>query len=315
MNHLEQINQLLHQQRQDWTLMRGNFEALKQVRVREFAFEGFTIKAQFNPARIQSTGAKVDAKTIAARKCFLCRENLPQEQRGVPFGGDYTILCNPFPIFRDHLTIPFNQHSPQEIETSFGRMLDLTREIGERYVVFYNGPKCGASAPDHLHFQAGEKGFLPIESEFESLRTRYGKPVIASPDLRLTVIDDGLRGIVSVEAKESGLMLAAFTRIYNALANHGQSNEEPMMNILATLEGDTFRVLILPRLKHRPSFYFAEAGEKLLLSPASVDLGGVCVLPIEADFLRLTKDHLVRMCDEVCMKGDALMNVARASRT
>lgn len=293
--------------------MRQNFEALNSVRVREFAFDGFTIKAQFNPARIQSTGAKVDAKTIAARKCFLCRENLPAEQRGVPFGHDYTILCNPFPILRDHFTIPHNEHRPQRIVDSFARMLDLTREIGERYVVFYNGPKCGASAPDHLHFQAGEKGFLPIETEFESLRARYGKRFGNSPDLIVTAIDDGLRGIIAIESKDSNALDAAFQRFLTNFAKLQPTEDEPMMNILATLENDIFCVLILPRLKHRPNFYFAEGEKKLLLSPASVDLGGVCVLPIEADFLKLTKQHLIEMCDEVCLKGDSLHHLAASA--
>src|SRR5262249_53172402 len=136
---------------------------------------------QFNPARIASTGAKVDAKAIRERKCFLCDANRPPEQRDVPFlGGRYKVLCNPFPIFPEHFTIPSTEHRPQRIAEAFGDFLDLAAAMSPRYTVFYNGPKSGASAPDHLHFQAGDRGWMPIEGELEKLR---GEPIARTPEL------------------------------------------------------------------------------------------------------------------------------------
>jgi len=305
---IEQIQNLLHEQRMYWPMLRDNYSALASVRTREIDFNGFKITAQFNPARLLSTGAKLDARTIAERKCFLCRENLSQEQDRISFGEDYAILCNPFPIFRDHLTIPHNDHRPQRIADSFGRMLDLTRDIGERFVVFYNGPACGASAPDHMHFQAGEKGFLPLERDFETIR-KAGRTICEAGGLRITAITDCLCSVIALESKDDANLQKSFARFCDAFSTAQPNEVEPMMNILATAEDDLCRVLILPRIKHRPAFYFAEEDEKILLSPASVDLGGVCILPVEAHFLKLTLEHLKNMSDEVCLKGDAFEEV------
>jgi ATP adenylyltransferase/5',5'''-P-1,P-4-tetraphosphate phosphorylase II len=162
-----QVQTLFEQQTTHWETARKNYEALRQVQVRICTVNGYTYKVQFNPARIISSGAKVDAASIQQRACFLCAANLPAEQQGVSFGTEYTILVNPFPIFPKHLTIPVNNHIDQLIAGRLGDMLDLTKALSD-YILFYNGPKCGASAPDHLHFQAGNKGFLPIEAEVKS---------------------------------------------------------------------------------------------------------------------------------------------------
>ena len=121
------------------------------------------MKVQFNPGRYISTSAKVDEKSINDRKCFLCPANLPEEQKGILYEEEYLILGNPFPIFPEHFTIPNINHVPQQIKNNFPLMLKLTKDLSKHYVVLYNGPKCGASAPDHFHFQAGTKNFMPIE--------------------------------------------------------------------------------------------------------------------------------------------------------
>jgi hypothetical protein len=159
------IHHLLTGQLASWETARNNYAALSGVRVKELNVNGILYKVQFNPARIVSSGAKVDAKSILERKCFLCPANLPPVQKGIPFGGHYNILVNPFPIFPRHLTVPELAHTPQRIATRFTDMLELAEALTD-YTIFYNGPKCGASAPDHAHFQAGNKGFMPIEKDW-----------------------------------------------------------------------------------------------------------------------------------------------------
>lgn len=169
MNKTSDMNQTIHHlltgQLASWETARNNYAALSGVRVKELNVNGIPYKVQFNPARIVSSGAKVDAKSILERKCFLCPANLPPVQKGIPFGGHYNILVNPFPIFPRHLTVPELAHTPQRIATRFTDMLELAEALTD-YTIFYNGPKCGASAPDHAHFQAGNKGFMPIEKDW-----------------------------------------------------------------------------------------------------------------------------------------------------
>ena len=175
---------LLQHQKGTWEMLRNGYDTLRTVRTRVFDFDGFQIKVQFNPGRLTSTVAKVDAASIKERKCFLCTENLPPAQRGIPCDGDYLVLCNPFPIFPEHFTISSVRHTPQLIRDSFAALLYLTRDLGARYTVLYNGPKCGASAPDHLHFQAGNRSYLPIDAEFETLKQNRARRLFESDSLR-----------------------------------------------------------------------------------------------------------------------------------
>jgi hypothetical protein len=281
-------------------LARG-YESLASVQTRTLEFDGFEIKVQFNPGRIVSSAAKVDAKSIAERKCFLCPANLPAVQRGVAFGDDYLVLCNPFPIFPEHFTIPHREHTPQRIATSFAAMIDLAQEMQSRYTIFYNGPKCGASAPDHLHFQAGNKGFMTIDREYDRIKKDRGEVLTASAHLDVYAVGNYLRNFISLESNDRAALLDGFEAFYETFLTLSPAAEEPMLNILASFEAGEWRVILFPRARHRPSFFFAEGDEKILLSPASVDLGGVCITPVEKDFQRVTKEHLTQMCAEVCL--------------
>ena len=171
------VQEFLERQIRDWDTAKNNYEALKHVKVKEFELNGSTVKVQFNPARIVSSAAKVDAKSLKERKCFLCEANRPAVQEGLPW-EDYTILVNPFPIFPKHLTIPANEHTPQLIAGRISDMMKIARVL-ESYVVFYNGPKCGASAPDHMHFQAGNVGFMPV-GRWIALDGKMGEPAVWS---------------------------------------------------------------------------------------------------------------------------------------
>jgi len=291
-----QIISLLDSQIVDWDLAKNNYKGLESVKVKEFSFDGFSVKVQFNPSRIISTSAKVDAKSIQERKCFLCKENLPKEQTGIEYKNEYIILVNPFPIFPEHFTIPKADHKPQRIKENFEDILDLSKDLQDRYAVFYNGPKCGASAPDHMHFQAGIKNFMPIDYEFESIQkinlSNYEK-------VKISYTENYLRNFISLESSDKIEMTKAFNKVYESIEQVEAKDDEPMMNVIASYQNDEWRVIIFPREKHRPSHYFEEGEKQILLSPASVDLGGVCITPREDDFNKITKTDIKDILTQV----------------
>ena len=291
---------LFRHQRLDWSMLADGYESLSLQKYKEFEFDGFTIKVQFNPGRIHSTGAMVDKESINNRKCFLCSENRPEEQKAIQYKKDYLIICNPFPILPEHFTIPHINHVPQRIKNSFGIMLSLTKDISKYYNIFYNGPKCGASAPDHLHFQAGTKNFFPIEDVISYLRNEFGTTLTDEIGLKVTGIDDGLRKFILIEGIKGRDVQYAFETFYKVYKMISKENEEPMMNIVSTyIEKKGWKVIFYLRSKHRPSFYFKEGIEKILLSPASTDLSGICVTPREEDFDKITKEDVVKIFREV----------------
>lgn len=292
------IHNLLTSQLSTWKMAHDNYAALAHVRVKELDLNGIPYRVQFNPARIVSSGAKVDPKSIKERKCFLCPANLPPEQKGIPFGGHYNILVNPFPIFPRHLTIPETNHVEQRIASRFGDMLDLAQALPE-YTVFYNGPRCGASAPDHAHFQAGSKGFMPIET---SWRRQIAGKVVDYGEATLWYLNDAPRATLVLESTNKSNAEAMFSLIFHALPLK-DNEDEPMMNVLALYEEGKWIVFIFPREKHRPACYTAEGESNLLSSPASVDLGGVFILPVEKDFQKITAQDIQQILSEVCVSA------------
>ena len=294
---------LLLQQKGVWEMLRTGYATLQSVRTRAFEFDGFQIKVQFNPGRLISTVAKVDATSIKERKCFLCAQNLPPAQRGIPRDGEFLVLCNPFPIFPEHFTISSLRHTPQLICNSFATLLHLTRELGTRYAVLYNGPRCGASAPDHLHFQAGNRSYLPIDAEYEAMKQNGASQLAQSGSLQVCSIENCLRRHITLESSDAELLQRAFGALYEVFQDRGLAGEEPMLNILGFYTNATWRIHFFPRAKHRPAFYFKEGDERLLISPAAVELGGICTTPREQDFERVTREHIVDMYNEVCVSA------------
>ncbi len=291
---------LLEQQQRSWPQLAAGYDSLKTVQTKSLEFDGYEIKVQFNPGRIFSSSAKVDAASIKNRKCFLCFENLPSEQKGILYGQDYLILGNPFPIFPEHFTLPNINHFPQAVKGSFAKFLSFAKDMSKHYTVFYNGPKCGASAPDHLHFQAGNKFFMPLDSEFGSLKKKFGEILFEDEGMSVAGIDDGLRRYISIEGDGEQFIKKIFEKFYGIYQTLTKTAEEPMMNILASyLPEEGWRVIIFLRSKHRSSHYFAEGEDNILLSPASVDIGGVCITPLEKDFNKITKDKLIEIFREI----------------
>ena len=313
------VYDLIDRQLAVWQQAKDNFAALANVGVKEITLGGFPVKAQFNPARIVSSAAKVDPKTIKERKCFLCGANRPEIQEGLPFAGkraEYAVLINPFPIFPKHLTVPDVNHVNQTIEGEWERfedMLSLAETLDE-FLFFYNGPKCGASAPDHMHFQGGNKGFLPVEYNYNALE----KTLIVDADgAKVYSVENYMRGIMAIEATDKAAAVAQFRNIYNTLEVK-EGEWEPMLNLLAwtVRQGDAVKyiALVYLREKHRPSHYFAEGDANILLSPASVDMGGVFITPLEKDFNKITEKELTEIVDELQISSETFGMVKNALR-
>jgi len=284
----------------DWKLCQDNYEQLNNVKVKKFQFDGYSIKAQFNPGRIISTSAKVDPKSIQERKCFLCEENLPAEQKGILYKNEYIILINPFPIFPVHFTLTNVKHQPQRIKDTFPFLLSFSKDLSKHFTVIYNGPKCGASAPDHLHFQAGNKYFMPIDDEADLIANEYGKVVIENDDMLIKTVDDKLRKFILFESKDDELLINSFNKFYEKYSDFMHESDEPLMNLISFYDEEFgWRVIVFLRSKHRSHHFFEEEGKKLLVSPAAIDLGGVCIFPREEDFNRIDKELIEEIFREV----------------
>ena len=282
---------LIDRQLASWPEAARRYRDLREVQTKEITIGGMPVRVQYNPARAVSTLARTDAASIAARPCFLCRENRPQQQEALPFEGcdgrRYEILVNPFPIFPEHFTIPAVDHVPQRIAGRFPDMLRLADTFPDM-TVFYNGPESGASAPDHFHFQMGCRGFLPVERHFGLL----GPRTVMRPGAAVIALTSAyIPGLPVITAPDIDSATAAFLRVLRSLPVSPRTGE-PQLNILCWKEQDVFRILVIPRKAHRPSCYYAPEGEAVRISPASVDLGGVFIVPVEEDFRRANAEVL-----------------------
>jgi ATP adenylyltransferase/5',5'''-P-1,P-4-tetraphosphate phosphorylase II len=300
----QQVNEFITSQLAEWQQAADNYAALKNVSVRELDVDGMTIRIQFNPARIVSSAAKVDKAAIKERKCFLCSVNRPAQQRGIEW-GKYTILINPFPIFPRHLTIPDNSHVDQLIKGRITDMMQLATQLDE-YTIFYNGPKCGASAPDHQHFQAGNSDFLPLADYIESCDLQT---IISDGESTLSLAEDKPLKVFVIDAETPDKGQALFDKLYQAMPVK-EDETEPMMNLLCYATPIGTRLVVIPRKRHRPSFYGTEGEGSMLISPASVDLGGVLITPLEKDFNKIDKDIILKIFDELCLSSDEMRDIA-----
>ena len=296
----DKVKQLFDSQLIHWPLAQNNYAGLKTVRQKSISFEGFDLIVQFNPARIVSSGAKVDGKSIAERKCFLCEANRPAEQEAVLF-KQYSILVNPFPIFPEHFTIVHQRHIPQQIKPFFGDFLQLAKEMSD-YVLFYNGPACGASAPDHLHFQAGTKDFLPLIKDYHALKTKNALCFYKNNSCEVFRFDNYLRTVICIESSDEFAINDYFIGLYDTL--QGTQLNEPMMNIVCDYDQGKWYTFIFPRETFRPWQYSAEVPEKLLVSPATVEMSGVFITPIESHFDKINKEDICSILTQSSMKFD-----------
>lgn len=299
------IDTFISDQLDAWTTAADNYAALSGIKVKTVELPGMTCKVQYNPARAVSSGAKVDAAAIKARKCFLCSANRPPEQFGIDLDGKYTVLLNPFPIFPKHLTIPATHHTDQLIK---GRMADMARLALQLpgFTVFYNGPRCGASAPDHMHFQAGNSDFLTIGKALEDATHRV---IYTDGDATLSLVSALPLPVFVIDAPDPNSTELLFDMLYDALPV--PSGElEPMMNVLCYTTSVGIRTVVIPRKKHRPSFYGTEGDGCMMLSPASVDMGGVFITPRLDDFNKLDADIIKQTFNELCLGTEEAEDIA-----
>lgn len=287
-NHIDHES-FFQEQLKTWTLARHNYEGLESAQLRLIQLRGCDIAVQFNPARMVSTGASIDKKVIAERPCFLCGKNRPSEQMGVPLLGHYELLVNPFPILPRHFTLASLRHEPQSIRASYVDMMRMSGLLPSLFL-FYNGPRCGASAPDHLHFQAGSRGIVPLERDFKSSDTTSGISELRGYLVRGWVIQ-------AATPEESGHL---FSSLYETMPIP-EGDTEPMMNLLAwyATEAQHFVTIVIPRRKHRPLCYSAEGEEKCLVSPGALDMGGLIITPRAEDFGRMTPELAQQILSEV----------------
>lgn len=302
----KQAKTLVAQQKSTWEMAGKNYEALKRAQTKTFDFGHFRIVTQFNPERIRSSAAKTDAKSIAERPCFLCVDNLPTVQKGILFQNKFLILTNPFPIFPVHLTISKLEHSLQEITGNFSDLLELSMNLAE-FTVFYNGPKCGASAPDHFHFQAIMTNALPIETEFATLGNQYAEILFQNEKIKILAVENYLRRFIAIVSNDKNEIEKRFKHICKNLETG--SGEEPMMNILSSFQHDKWRVIIFPRDKQRPSHFFRTDEKQIMVSPAAVEMGGFLVLPGKEDFLKITKKEIEEIYGEVTVNQEDFKNL------
>ncbi|MBV5315621.1 MAG: DUF4922 domain-containing protein [Prolixibacteraceae bacterium] len=301
------LREFVEAEKLTWPLAAANFKGLEKVKERSFHFNGFDIRAQFNPERMLSSVSNVDKKSIAARKCFLCNENRPAEQDAIEFGDQFLILVNPFPIFKYHFTVSSNKHVDQRFTPNVRYLLELAVAM-EGFTVFYNGPECGASAPDHLHFQAGESDFLPVNEDFDRLKST-ARILYSRAETQVWAFDHFLRKMISIETNSMEEAL----RIIGVYYLHFQAMQvekvEPMMNALCTFSEGKWIIHLFPRKAHRPTQFFAKGAEHILISPGSVDFGGVFILPRQEDFDKLTSENIVDILTQVCVDEDTFQEL------
>jgi len=307
MNYQEKTTNLFIEQRKNWPLLTDNLEGLKNARIKTFPFDGFTIKVQYNPKRITSVSAKVDKQSIAERPCFLCSANRPTEQNLVGFETHYDILCNPYPIFHEHYTIAHKNHLPQAIKNTFADFLKLTQAL-PNLVTLYNGAQCGASAPDHLHFQAGNRGLLPIENELCMLKAKYSNTITSNGNIEIASINDGLRRFLVLESDYKKEIENAFSIIENHLTQ-STKGAEPLLNLLSWFQNKKWTVLIFLREKHRPWQYFEEGVQRILISPGLMEMAGTLITPLETDFDNITRNDIADILNQVSMQPDKFNNL------
>lgn len=313
MKHNDILMKFTGDQLSRWPLACENFRALKNVRVRELVAGGLTVKLQFNPARMISSAAKLNKEDIAKRRCFLCRENRPDEQIMIKFEGrkgkKYHILINPYPIFSDHLVIAADRHTDQSIRHRYVDMLDLSHKY-DAFTFFYNGPRSGASAPDHHHFQAAPKGLIPLQNDVEHLfatgDAEYGNVlnyVTSVQDADLYHYQRFTTGVFVIDSETVKSAAKLFYRLLDC-ADTPEGETEPLFNLFSYKTSDGYRSIVVFRSRHRSHHYFSDGPDHLTMSPGCADMGGMFIVPVEAEYDKLTSELLDEMIGEVSVTKD-----------
>jgi hypothetical protein len=303
---------LIEHQRAHWPLLREGYDAFARVETKRIdAGESFVI-VQHNPRRVASTAAAVDKASVEARGCFLCPSSLPADEKGISY-GQVVLLCNPFPVLEGHLSIVHRDHIEQKIEGHVELLLALAADLSPDYFVLYNGPACGASAPDHLHFQACRRSLLPIETTIRAGEPQTEALCAACEESArqtfevFTVSDFGRSVIVFRGADPRELAQWAYTAL-------GQlplppASAEPLVNLICTHDRGQWTVYLFPRKRHRPACFYAEGDGQLLVSPGAIDMAGVIVAPERRHFEKIGREQVEQVFSEVSLSEQEVNEV------
>jgi hypothetical protein len=299
---------LIDQQCASWPLLKQGYDAFRRIETKRVRVQEAEVVIQHNPRRLSSTSAAVDKASIGSRSCFLCPGNLPPEEKGIAYGDDLVITCNPFPVLDRHLSIIHRDHIPQRIEGNVERLLSLARDLGSSYFVLYNGPECGASAPDHLHFQACSRDLLPIQENLFK-----DEPVLdedcaycdetARHTFELFTLGGCGRSVVVFRGGAQNELARWVHRVVGELAIQADK-DEPLLNIICAYDRKLWTVYLFPRAKHRPRCFFEQGEARLVVSPGAIDMGGVVVVPERAHFDRIGGEQVAQIFSEVSMNGE-----------
>jgi hypothetical protein len=323
------VERLFAQQRRTWSTFRDGEAALAAAETRQFVLRGgfrmlaaasgnsaasaapgdATVVVQTNPGRRRSTHAKVDTASIVSRPCFLCSENMPAEERGVAL-GEFVVAPNPFPVLARHVTIPSREHRPQRLAGAVGPLLRLARALGPEQVVFYNGPRCGASAPDHFHLQACDGAAIPVFAELATVVDALG-----ATEGRAAFTSFGRTGLLAVESQPDRLE-AFVARVATELAGWPENVEtpaEPMVNLLARFRRGRYELALFPRRAHRPSCFFADEPQRIAVSPAALEMAGMLVLSEPEQLERIDAAAIETLYREVSPSAETIVRVAEAA--
>ena len=316
---MDTISKFIRDQLSVWPLAAANFRALKSMQVRPVAIDGIPATIQFNPCRITSSTARIDESYLASRPCFLCVDNRPREQFHLKFEGRkgrrYNIQVNPYPIFPGHLVIARSEHVPQAIWHHLPDMLDFARTYTS-YTVYYNGPRSGASAPDHLHFQAVPRGLLPLETALDAFLDAPGDPLARVKDASIYHYRHYTRGVYGLKATTTKSLAKLFYQLLDCCPVMDEGLE-PRFNLYAWFKPDTgeYRLMTVLRTEIRSHHYEAEGPEHLTISPGAAEMAGVFVAPCEEDYLKATPAQLACMLEEVSVTpGDEQLINGRLTR-
>jgi ribosomal protein S18 acetylase RimI-like enzyme len=301
---------LLSEQKKSWQELREGYESLKNVRERDLSCGSFSVRLQYNPGRIKSSLADVGERRANEGRCFLCLDRLPESQKGIFYRSEYLILCNPMPVFPYHLIVSHLDHRLQAIGEHIDLFLRLMGDFGSDWMVLYNGAKCGASAPDHLHFHASPSGQMPIEKEMRAgSRITLTKQVDGALLYRL---GDLGREVLLLEGDDAMAVGSAFRGLLNTLKKVLRIDEEPMMNIAGFQKEGKWRLVIFPRRKHRPEAFFRKGDARVVVSPGVIDMGGLLITPVKKDFEELGRADVEKIYKEVSLEEKTVGHVIAA---
>ena len=307
------VEALVGYHKQAWPMLRDGYHAMERAALKRVDVDGSFVLVQHNPGRIRSTAARVDKESVAARDCFLCPDRLPPEEKGIAYGEEFILLCNPLPVLEQHLSVVHRDHVAQSIWNNFEVLLQLAFDLGRDYIALYNGPECGASAPDHLHFQVCRRSSLPIES---ALRATEEPPAETCDicdrqprdDFELLTLGDGGRAAIVFQATIAQRLSTWLYETLGELARRSQRSE-PMVNLLCTHDGKKWTAVLFPRVRHRPTCFYEDAPNQILISPGAIDMAGVLVVPHREHFERIGPDDVQTIFGEVSMAENEVNDV------